>query len=253
MVRSIFLPFEANTILKIPLSYNLPKDSLIWIGNKRGILTVKSAYYIASSLVVSNKDGESSSINLKTSLWKRIWHQEIPPKLKIFAWRTCVNDLPTMYSLNHRGIHCSSFCPLYDKAFETTAHVLQLWSCQADSGTLAQLSNWFNLLSSRTDGYYIKYAKKGSSHDLELFFAMAWSIWWNHNQALHEDSSAPPRQIWDMANRTLVDYKEACSYSNLPLVPPSTKWRTPLPPCRVSSKLMLIEPQMMASPLTLEW
>ena len=28
-VRSLFLPFEASTILKIPLSYNLPKDSLI--------------------------------------------------------------------------------------------------------------------------------------------------------------------------------------------------------------------------------
>ena len=35
MVRSIFLPFEANTILKIPMSYNLPEDSLIWIGNKK--------------------------------------------------------------------------------------------------------------------------------------------------------------------------------------------------------------------------
>ena len=29
VVRSIFLPFEASTILKIPLNYNLPKDNLI--------------------------------------------------------------------------------------------------------------------------------------------------------------------------------------------------------------------------------
>ena len=32
LVRSLFLPFEASTILKIPLSYNLLDDSLIWIG-----------------------------------------------------------------------------------------------------------------------------------------------------------------------------------------------------------------------------
>ena len=35
-VRAFFLPFEADKILKIPLSHNLPKDKLIWIGNKRG-------------------------------------------------------------------------------------------------------------------------------------------------------------------------------------------------------------------------
>ena len=37
VVRMLFLPFEADTILKIPLSQNLPADSLIWIGNKRGV------------------------------------------------------------------------------------------------------------------------------------------------------------------------------------------------------------------------
>ena len=119
MVRSIFLPFEANTILKIPMSYNLPEDSLIWIGNKKGSFTVKSAYHTTSSMVDSDEDGESG--NARTSLWKRIWHQKIPPKLKIFARRTYVNGLPTMFNLNHRGIHCSSFCPLCDKAIKTTA------------------------------------------------------------------------------------------------------------------------------------
>ena len=69
VIRSIFLPFEANTILKIPLSYNLPKDNLIWLGNKKGIFTVKSAYHIASSMVDSNENAESSSSNARTSLW----------------------------------------------------------------------------------------------------------------------------------------------------------------------------------------
>ena len=70
-------------------------------------------------------------------------------------------------------------------------------------------------------------AEKDSSFALELFFAVAWSIWWNCNQALHEDSGAPPRQNWEMANRILGDYKEACSYSNLPLVSSLTKWKAP--------------------------
>lgn len=43
VVRALFLPFEADTILKIPLSHNMPEDKLIWIGNKRGVFIVKSA------------------------------------------------------------------------------------------------------------------------------------------------------------------------------------------------------------------
>ena len=32
-----FLSFKAETILNIPLSYNLPEDKIIWVGNKRGM------------------------------------------------------------------------------------------------------------------------------------------------------------------------------------------------------------------------
>ena len=94
LVRSLFLPFEACEILKIPLSYNLPDDSLIWIGNKRGVFTVKSAYHIASDLVNSTEVGECSSSASNSLFWKRIWSQKVPQKVKIFAWRSCVNGLP---------------------------------------------------------------------------------------------------------------------------------------------------------------
>ena len=67
-VRSIFLLFEASTIFKIPLNYNLPEDSLIWIGNKRGVFTVRSAYHIASSLVDSNEEGDCSYPNSRKPL-----------------------------------------------------------------------------------------------------------------------------------------------------------------------------------------
>ena len=175
MVRSIFLPFEANTILKIPMSYNLPEDSLIWIGNKKGSFTVKSAYHITSSMVDSDKDGESG--NARTSLWKRIWHQKIPPKLKIFARRTYVNGLPTMFNLNHRGIHCSSFCPLCDKAIETTAHAF--FHCDHAKLTWAHWHNCPIDLSHCTRepvDFALAIAEKDSSFALELFFAVAWSI-----------------------------------------------------------------------------
>lgn len=57
LIRVAFLPFEAETILRIPLSHNLPKDKIIWLGNSRGEFTVKSAYHIAHKLVEANDEG----------------------------------------------------------------------------------------------------------------------------------------------------------------------------------------------------
>ena len=192
VIRATFLPHEASTILKISISYNLPQDSLIWIGNKRGTFLVNSAYHIATGLVDTSEDGESTS---RTLLWKRIWQQKVPPKLKIFAWRTCVNGLPTMQNLNHKGIHCSSFCPLCDKVFETTVHAL----LHCDHAKMTW-GFWHNCPVDLSYPYCdlvdvaLDFIAKGSPSDLELFFTVAWSIWWNHNQAIHEDFGSPPFQ-----------------------------------------------------------
>ena len=53
-IQALFLPFEANSLLKIPLSYNMSDNKLICVENKRGSFTVKNAYYIAAKIVDSS-------------------------------------------------------------------------------------------------------------------------------------------------------------------------------------------------------
>ena len=57
LMKSLFLPFEARAILNIPISYNLPNDKIIWVGNNRGVFTVKRVYYVAFSFVESLEVG----------------------------------------------------------------------------------------------------------------------------------------------------------------------------------------------------
>ena len=59
VVRALFLPFKVDLILKIPLSHNLLEDKLIWIGNKRGEFTVKSAYFVATKLLNTRDEGNA--------------------------------------------------------------------------------------------------------------------------------------------------------------------------------------------------
>ena len=69
LVKTSFLPFEVDSILRIPLSYSMPKDKLIWLGNKRGEFTVKRAYHIAFNLLETKKGRECSSGDPYKSPW----------------------------------------------------------------------------------------------------------------------------------------------------------------------------------------
>ena len=124
LVRSIFLPFEANTIMNIPLSYNLLEDKIIWIGNKRGEFTMKSAYYIALKGVDSVEVAECFNGDPRIPLWKKLWHLKVPAKIRIFAWKACMNAFPTKLNLYKRGINTSVICPICDHGVETILHSL---------------------------------------------------------------------------------------------------------------------------------
>ena len=55
-LERIFLAFEVETVLCIPISYHLPDDQLILVDNKKRIFSVKSAYYVARKVLeVSDK------------------------------------------------------------------------------------------------------------------------------------------------------------------------------------------------------
>ena len=124
MVKRFFLPFEVETILNIPLSYNLPEDSIIWLGNKRGVFTVRSAYYVALPIVDNSEEGECSSLDSRTRLWKKVWQLKLPAKVRIFAWRACIDGLPTRLNLAKRGLNVGAGCPLCEKAVESSSHAL---------------------------------------------------------------------------------------------------------------------------------
>ncbi|XP_023878442.1 uncharacterized protein LOC111990905 [Quercus suber] len=103
VLRSTFLPFEVEIILKIPLSHNLPEDKLIWVGNKKGEFAVKSAYHIAHNLIESNEEGESSFGDPCRMLWRNLWHLNLPAKLAIctledFRKATSLDLLPPRQS-----------------------------------------------------------------------------------------------------------------------------------------------------------
>jgi hypothetical protein len=94
LVKELFLPQEATTILGIPLSFRNPADSLVWGATKQGVYTVRSGYHLLFNDRNQDESGPSDTTKM-SQLWKAIWSLQIPSKTRHFLWRACHSSLPT--------------------------------------------------------------------------------------------------------------------------------------------------------------
>ena len=80
-IRTIFLPYDANAILQIPLSSRSPPDQLIWHATKNGKYSVRSGYHL---LLQEEHISNPGSLRLWNSdpLWKTIWSMRVPAKFR---------------------------------------------------------------------------------------------------------------------------------------------------------------------------
>ena len=92
-VCALFFPFKVDMILKIPVNYNLPEDKFIWMGNKRGVFTVKSAYFVANKLLNTRDEGECSSGDPNAWIWRKIWSLKLLKKNQDFLL-ACLCEWP---------------------------------------------------------------------------------------------------------------------------------------------------------------
>ena len=227
-MRSLFLPFEARTILNIPLSHSLPEDQIIWVGNRKGEFSVKSAYYIVIRVIDTMEEGECSSSDSRNPLWRKLWHLNIPLKVRIFAWKMCMNALSTFVNLQRKGVNIYDFCPACGMEPESHDHVFikcevakRVWRCWLDSP--------FDLLNVNMDivDIAMEFLKSGTPSDLKFFFVVAWAIWHNRNTTVHEFTSQVPDQIWAFARNFILEFKRGLIACSQNLSQSEGKWLAP--------------------------
>lgn len=79
LISNIFLPFDVDRILKVPISAEDKHDERVWIGNDEGVFKVKDAY--RSAMMAEDRPSCSKGTN---SIWKQLWSLNIPPKARMF-------------------------------------------------------------------------------------------------------------------------------------------------------------------------
>ena len=129
-IQSLFLPYDAEAILKIPLSGRAQEDKLFWFSTQDEKYTVRSGYKLLLKEARASQPEYSKQWD-PDPLWKKIWGARVPAKIKSFLWRACHDSLPTKSGLFHRKVVLSPLCELCREHQEDGLHAL--WACQSIS------------------------------------------------------------------------------------------------------------------------
>ncbi|KAJ8449926.1 hypothetical protein Cgig2_029288 [Carnegiea gigantea] len=99
LVHQIFLPYDVDLSLSIPLRDFWPNDKLVWLYHSQGHFTVRTAYHVLHLEALTNTGSSSTRDN---SLWRAIWRCKIPPRIKLFGWRAASGVLPSAIAIARR-------------------------------------------------------------------------------------------------------------------------------------------------------
>jgi hypothetical protein len=119
-------PHDKEAILKIrPMQWNLD-DVVAWYYERSGNFSVKSAYQLSVRLDDANKhqDGCSAAGREGRPTYKNIWSAEVPPKVRVFAWKLAVDGLATQEKRWRRGVVPSNLGSIRRKGVETGYHAM---------------------------------------------------------------------------------------------------------------------------------
>jgi hypothetical protein len=203
----------AKKITSLPLSYQASPDKLIWAASTSGKYCVKSAYCLLKDHYEEKSNcGEASNGEMMKVLWSRVWSLHIPPKVKNFIWRACLNILPTKINLKKKKITTDGFCPICESKAKSIAHAL--WECPAANDVW--LSSKLRVQKvPKYQGDFITLVlslfDKVGEKDCELVSMIMWYIWFNRNRAAHENKMWDPKLVVAKAESHLEEFIKVSS------------------------------------------
>ena len=183
---------------------------------------------MALTVINSSDCGESSHGDPRTPFSKQIWQLKIPPKIRIFSWKACVNALPTLLNLKKRGVNMDGMCPVCGLEAKSIYHALfkcggvkEIWDLWKECPIVIGAKNMdFSYLA-------FKLLDVGTPRDMELLVVVAWAIWHNRNLRVFEAINQGAEQVWNHAVSMLSDYKEAVKFCMLGPSDCEVSWKKP--------------------------
>ncbi|XP_075640643.1 uncharacterized protein LOC142612431 [Castanea sativa] len=207
LLTATFTQSTVKDILRCKKGALNSRDSLKWKESKNRVFSVRTAYHVALRL---NKPltGEHSLEAHDQRMWKKLWSLNIPPKVRTFIWRACLDVLPTKANLARRKVRIDDRCSICCQQSETTCHIL--WECPLARNVWALVRGKLQKSNSATVNFLMlarQMMERLDKKELEVWSITAWSIWNARNRAQLKQVQTHPTDIYRQAFELLEEYQ----------------------------------------------
>jgi hypothetical protein len=206
LINNLFLLFEAEQILQIPITNLAGQDEFTWPKTMNGVYSVKSGYQAIQDWKRESSNPSTSHNNNPNPIWKKLWNLKIPPKYSTLIWRLLQNALPVNKNLNKRGINCYPLCPRCHETIEDQSHVFSkcIWAQQ--TWFASPLTIRFDQQNQSFNNWLENFITNGSTQNLEFVCALCYHIWKARNLLVFQNKNIPVMEIIHNATESLKEY-----------------------------------------------
>ncbi|GMN72596.1 hypothetical protein TIFTF001_054756 [Ficus carica] len=128
-----------------------------------------------------------------------MWSLPIPSKVQLFMWHAFHEILPTMVSLDYRGIDCDMVCPRCKDKMESIFHAIL--DCPT-SRAVWKFSRFWKVVEDMRDFPFSDFLRIVKSkiplEDFALVCWLAWKLWCERNKVVHGGEESDPQDILDL-------------------------------------------------------
>ncbi|KAM5550969.1 hypothetical protein ABKV19_027359 [Rosa sericea] len=129
VLGELFTSGEVDSIASIPLSIRGAEDRWVWHFDAKGVYNVRSGYHVFHNSLTMEQTASSSASEQGGPLrkyWNKIWHANVPPKIKVLIWSLVHGIVPTRSVLLSRHLHIQDVACVFCKSTnETSLHVFK--------------------------------------------------------------------------------------------------------------------------------
>ncbi|XP_024172006.1 uncharacterized protein LOC112178017 [Rosa chinensis] len=210
LLHELFTPMEVVNIMKIPLSLSGGIDRLVWHFDKKGRYSVKNGYHVARVMDTLERTASGSSFGAdRARLWGKLWKVNVPPKVRMHAWRLVKGTLPTRAALAKRVQLSDVRCVYCSNGVEDSLHLFK--NCDAlrtfwmHSSLELQPGKHPSIV---LDVWFWDMVDALNGEKLEYFLMALWVVWMERNNIVWKASVSNPTNMHAWAKSFLHEYKQ---------------------------------------------
>jgi hypothetical protein len=197
LVHAMFLPHDAEEIMKIKVPIHDLEDTIAWHYEKNGKFTVRSAYRLASSINSEPPPSSSKAPSGTRKIWNKIWIAPVPNKVCIFSWCLACDNLPTQRNKWRRTLEVQNTCNICGIDTEDSHHVVV--QCTKAKALRAKMREFWtlpdeNAFSKSEDDWLLILLDNTKKEMHQGILLTLWRSWHLRNNIVHDKGDATIEQ-----------------------------------------------------------